>query len=388
MAAWLPNDRSGMQSTLNAILAQLSGRSSGGGGGGGSSVQASESHVSPASSTSQALSHHSHSIAPQQLAAPVTQQQQQQQTQQALLGGPPPSFSFPAGSSLSFSPSGSLSMGGGIPTSAYSPLNIASPSFSTHLFGSVPQAYSPTPHASGPSAASSSSAPAMFDQSAFNRLSDMRGGWMPSSASLTTAAAGRSSMAPPPLPDFLRRPVNDGGSGGGGGGLAHSSLGQQDAQSGYRADTEDSYGGAGGGGSSRINGGGKRPLKAEGDTSGSSSAGRSTKKKKVFPALPGFAPPESHRFAPYEIVPSTAVSSEGARSRPSLRRLGLPVRADPRSSLAARRRVRGHASARDPLGAVARTRGPCQRRCGSRGRHALPSKVSSALPSLGDLSAD
>jgi hypothetical protein len=33
----------------------------------------------------------------------------------------------------------------------------------------------------------------------------------------------------------------------------------------------------------------------------------------AFPALPGFVPPPTHRFANYGIVPSTAVSSEGER---------------------------------------------------------------------------
>ncbi|CDZ97001.1 fungal specific transcription factor domain protein [Phaffia rhodozyma] len=35
-----------------------------------------------------------------------------------------------------------------------------------------------------------------------------------------------------------------------------------------------------------------------------------TGEQESFPALPGFAPPPTHRFAPYEIVPSTAVSSD------------------------------------------------------------------------------
>jgi hypothetical protein len=378
-----------MQSTLEAILAQLSGRNLGGGGGGSASNASTGlsphdpqpspsgpggggiggggggSHVSPASSSSLSHSgppshpssghnqyHHpsaSLAIAPNQLA--ITQpgqlggpqqaghffsqnQQQGQGPSNLLAGGPGFAFgssgSASGGGGLSFTPSGALSMGaggpggasgGGIPTSAYSPINLASPSFGAHLFPGTLNAGGESSSAGGGGS-----------------LSDVRSDWLPTvqtpgavaaaaAASLLSANHShplflqqhqqmqqqqllqqqqqqqqqqRESMAPPPLPDFLRR----------GGRPGSSSAATAGADSGYRADTEDAFTGASGG---------RRPFKTEPATSGSlpgegnknSNDGNAGRKRPRFPELPGFAPPETHAFAPYEIVPSTAVSSEG-----------------------------------------------------------------------------
>lgn len=121
-------------------------------------------------------------------------------------------------------------------------------------------------------------------------------------------------MAPPPLPDFLRR------GNGGRPGSANAATAAGAADSGYRADTEDAFSSASGVGRSRSTfKGDEEDLSAAErggppGKAGGNGAGSNSRKRPRFPELPGFAPPETHAFAPYEIVPSTAVSSEGTHN--------------------------------------------------------------------------
>lgn len=159
---------------------------------------------------------------------------------------------------------------GVVHTSAYSPINLANTNFAAHLFQSN--------HAFTPNALHNT------DGTSAN-LSDVRNEWLSNVSSSHRSSEG-NQMPPPPLPSDLaafRRAGND--------------------LSGYRADNE-------------LDLGHSSSAKRVGGSPGREGGGRGEKKRKTFPELPGFAPPETHQFKSYEIVPSTAVSSEGACSLP------------------------------------------------------------------------